>query len=297
MPDITLFNKALEALDPQLYETKYADLKSRQLIPSIKGGSGLNLASTVYTYEMADHVGSADFVSSRAMDLPSSDVKVEQFSTPIRKLATSFNYDLDEVNAMLSGRGMDIIAERLKGARKAMEQKMDSILAFGDTEQGLKGFLNNSAVGAANLTTGDWGNPSTSVDLIIADIAETRESIASATLEVEQPDTVILPPSAMRDLETRRIANTGISLMTYIKQTFPELSFQTWYKLETAGAASGRRMVMYRRSPEVVSAIIPQEFTRLPALDRAMFYQVACIAKIGGVVVRYPKAMLYRDTL
>ncbi len=289
-----LFNKALEALDPKLYETKYAPMRSRELIPSIDGGSGLNAAHTIYTYEMLDGAGQARAVSSRATDLPQADVNIKQFSQRIQQYGNAFSYDRSEVRALAEGRGMDIALARLNHARKAMEQKMDEVIALGDADCGLEGSLNHSSVSAANAATGGW-TTATDSDLIIADIQEAIDGISSATLEVERPDLCILPATALRVLQAKRIDNTSTSLLDYVRNTFDGVRFESWHRCESAGAGSTKRMVVMKQDPEVLAAIVPQEFTRLEPIYKGYFWEVPTEARCGGVVVRYPKAVLYRD--
>ena len=71
---------------------------------------------------------------------------------------------------------------------------------------------------------------------------------------------------------------------------------ESWYKLNTADAAgTGPRALFYKRSPEVLELVIPQDFEQLPPQAKNLAFVVPCHARCGGVVVRYPVAMLYLD--
>lgn len=54
-------------------------------------------------------------------------------------------------------------------------------------------------------------------------------------------------------------------------------------------------MVCYRRSPDALEAIVPQEFEQFPAQERGLEFVVPCHAKCGGVVLYYPLSMAYGD--
>ena len=66
--------------------------------------------------------------------------------------------------------------------------------------------------------------------------------------------------------------------------------------LDTAGASSSKRMVAYRRSPEVVKMHIPMPFRFLPAWQTGpLRFDVPGIFRVGGVDIRRPKAVRYLD--
>ena len=71
-----------------------------------------------------------------------------------------------------------------------------------------------------------------------------------------------------------------------------------WHKLDLADAAgTGPRMVTYQRDPEVLELVIPQEFEQFPPQARNLAFVVPCHARVGGVVVYYPLAIVYTDGL
>ena len=294
--DSLLLRDELEAYDQRLYEIKYPELKARQLIPTLDSSSNLQQSSTHYYYQMADGVGEAQPVHARSTYAPQSDVTVSEFSQRIQKYGADFSFSLDEINAIRSGQMGDIALMRQNTARKAIERKFDEIIALGDSANGLSGVLNHSSVSASSASNGSWTASSTEDD-VLADIESAISAVSTATSEVYQTNLVMLPPSAMRALKANRIGNTAVSLLEYVRNTFPEVSFQEWNRLETAGASSSKRMVAMHRDPEVLGAIVTQEFTKLDPVWKGRFWEVACEARCGGVVIRQPKALVYRDGL
>ena len=67
-------------------------------------------------------------------------------------------------------------------------------------------------------------------------------------------------------------------------------------KLETAGAASARRLVAYKKDPNMLQGIIPQEFEQLP--PEAVGYEtiINCHMRIGGIELYQPLSVCYLDT-
>jgi hypothetical protein len=56
-------------------------------------------------------------------------------------------------------------------------------------------------------------------------------------------------------------------------------------------------MVAYENSPEVVKFHLPGAHQFLPPFQKSsMIYEVGGIMNVGGVEVRLPKAVVYRDS-
>jgi hypothetical protein len=294
--DSLLLRDELEAYDSRLYEIKYPELKARSLIPTLDNSSNLQPSSTHYYYQMMDGVGEAVPVHARSTAVPQADVFATEHSQRIQKYGSDFSFSVDEARAIAAGQMGDIALMRQNTARKAIERKFDEIILLGDSANGLKGAFNHSAVTASNAATGSWTASSTEDD-VLADIESAISAISTATSEVYSANLVILPPSAMRALKANRIGNTAVSLLEYVRNTFPEVQFEESNRLETAGASSTKRMVAMHRDPEVLGAIVTQEFTKLDPVWKGRFWEVACEARCGGVVIRQPKALVYRDAL
>ena len=67
-------------------------------------------------------------------------------------------------------------------------------------------------------------------------------------------------------------------------------------ELETAGDGGTRRMVAYRRAPEVVRFWLPMPAMSLPLRSRSiMSYEGAILARTGGTQIRLTNAIRYAD--
>jgi hypothetical protein len=115
------------------------------------------------------------------------------------------------------------------------------------------------------------------------------------TSEVESPDTLILPLSAKPQVQARMGDGSDTRILKHFldnSDTIKQVMFST--KLETAGAGSTKRMVCYRRDPEVVRALI-NEWEQFPAQQNGLNIKIDTMARCGGVVARYPLAISYGD--
>jgi hypothetical protein len=56
-------------------------------------------------------------------------------------------------------------------------------------------------------------------------------------------------------------------------------------------------MMIYRKDPDALVLIVPQEFEQFPPEQRGMEFITACHLRTGGVVSFYPLSISYGDTI
>jgi len=291
--ETAFFLRELEAIDARVYEAKYAQYKARMLLPT-QDGIGEN--DDVYLYRMFDGVGQADFIGNEADDLPSVDVKGNEFPTAIKQLGVSYRYSLREIRAaQRAGRPLD--AMRAMRARRAMESKIDSILALGDSARGLKGVLSLS--GTTSFTvSGNWGTLATAdPEAVAADILGAVDAGVAATDEAFTQYTVTMPLVSYQLAAKLRFGQgSDTTVLDFVKQKSPYIArVEPWFRTETAGSGSTKRMACWPNDMEALAALVPQELQFLPPDLRNLAYVVNGTASCGGVVVRHPKSVVYAD--
>jgi hypothetical protein len=72
-------------------------------------------------------------------------------------------------------------------------------------------------------------------------------------------------------------------------------SVEPWDKLTGAGAGPTNRMMVYRRDPDALQLVIPQEFESFPPEQEGLNSVIACHARTAGVQCYYPMSILYAD--
>lgn len=294
----------VQRYDPRLYETKYPALMGRMIVPTTVLGEN----PLIYAYSMEDIHGSAKIISDYASDLPKVDVSADLTQVKVHDIGISANWSWKEVQTLASAsvpaalRSID--TRRLDAMRLGIEREFDRLLAYGDSVYGLRGFTNHPSVNAANvaLNAGSssrlWANKTP--DEIFADIAEAYLLIMTNTNSIEIPDTLALPPAKWASLGFRRLSDLGNeTVLTFLQAKMqglnPNFQIVEWNRLTGAGASGTDRFVIYKRDPAVVEGIIAQEFTRFAPVRQNLNWEVPGVMSTAGVVVRYPKAMEYRD--
>lgn len=284
------FARELESVKSKSYDVKYAELKARRLIPvSMDAGPG---AETI-KYEQYDQVGMAKVIASYADDLPRADIKGKEFVSMVRGLASSFGYSLQEVRAARMA-GKPLEQRRANSARRAIEQKLNTIAFFGDTNHNLGGFINAANISTVTIPADGTGASALwtakTADLILRDMNLVANFIVENTKGVEVPDTMLLPIQQYNIAASKRIGvDSNMTVLRYFLETNPYIKGIEWVN-ELKGAGSGATDVImaYKRDADHLSLEIPQDFEQFEVQPKNLEYLVPCHARIGGVIVYYP---------
>lgn len=293
------FARALEYVRAKTYERKYAELKARSFLPL---ATDIPIGAESWTYRAWDWVGMAKVIDSFADDLPTVELLGFEVPHPIRSLGSAYYYSIQDVRAA-AFMGVPLDAKKAAAAKRSIENRIDRIAAIGDVDSGLPGFVNNANVPLLTTLdagfTGDWTNPSTTPAQILADMHMIANSVHVTTKGAHGVDTMILPLAEYAIVSTRPV--TDLDPKTTILAAFLAASpyvrnVDQWHYLDTADeAGTGPRVIAYARDPEVVELVLPLEFEQLPPQAKNLSFSVPCHARIGGVDIRYPLAMVYAD--
>lgn len=291
-------------IEPSVYRIKFTQIQYQDLLAGCIDTSANPFAKTV-TYYSQESFGGAKWINGDADDVPYGSDERSKFETQVHSAARGYSYGWEEVNqAAMDGVSLD--AERAISARRAYEEFADAIALTGDASKGWEGLFNNSAVTASGATadgTGSsalWANKD--ADLILRDVNDALTGIQTATNNVILGDTLLLPYARFNTLASKRVPNTTMSTIEYLRQnnvftaqTGKALTIKGVRGLDTAGSGSTARMIAFRRSPEVLKLHIPMPLRFLPVQIDGLRYKVPGVFRLGGLDVRLPKEIIYRD--
>ncbi len=288
-------------IEQQVNEIVYPDIQYPQLIPV--DTSAHPFAQTV-TYYSSDKFGEAKWINGNADDVPIAGTERSKFQTSVYKAAIGYGFGWEEIGVaqML---GVDLQADDAAAARRAYEEMVDRVALRGDAEKGFQGLINNSTVSAANAPNGDWGGTGTTPDEVLADVNDALLAVATGTLYTSIADTLLLPFDKMNYLATTRLGDTSLTILSFLREnntytamTGRPLTIRGVRGLETAGAGGTARMVAYRRDPQVLKLHIPMPHQFLRTYDAGpLYFQVPGVFRLGGLDIRRPGEVKYRDGL
>ena len=300
-------------IEPEVYKTQYPDIQYQDLIPV---DSRANEWAKSVTFYSSDMVGQAQWFNHQASDVALADVTRQKFEHGIEMAAIGYSYTLEELGHAMMIPGMNLTTDRAEAARRAYLEFVDYVALHGDTAKAWTGLFNdpnvtivNAADGAGTAVSGStkkaWD--SKTGDEIAKDVNDALTGIYTGTSTVEMADTVLLPVAEVSRLATTRMnSTTDINVLewisrynTYTQQTKQPLTIRAVRGLENAGAGGDiGRMVVYRRSPQVLKMHIPMPHRFLPVWQRGpLVFDVPGIFRLGGLEIRRPKAVRYVDAI
>lgn len=289
--------RQLDFIKNQTYDIKYAELKARKLIP-VSNDSPPG-AEKIF-YRSYDQTGLAKVIANYADDLPRADVKGSEFSANVKTLGASYAWNYVELqNAIYAQLPLD--QRRANAARRSIAQLENSIAFFGDTASGLVGFFNAANITSVTIPADGTGASklwsTKTPDQILRDMNLVANTVVSTSLGVEEPDTMLLPLAQFNYVSsTARSANSDTTILNYFLQNNPYIKQVEWVnELLGAGASSTDRMMAYRRSPEVLTMEVADDFKQLEMQQVNLEYKVPCLERFAGVLVYYPLAIAYGD--
>ena len=295
--------KQTSHVESEVYKIRYPDLDYASLIPV--DTSAHPFAKTVTYYSM-DGTGRADWVNGNGKDVPTVATSLQEHETQVYTAGISYEFGYEEM-MQAQKLGINLTTDKAAYARRAYEQMIYDVALIGDPSKGFQGLLNHSDVAAAPAAATGTGNSTAwadkSADMIVNDFNAGLIGINRATRTVELADTVLLPVTAIQELSSRRVPDTAMSILQYIKannaytgQTNGRpITIQSSRELEEGGVGGTRRMMTYRKSPGVVKLHIPMMLRFMAVQPQVFNYVVPGMFRLGGVDFRLPGAATYQD--
>lgn len=291
-------------IEATVNKVMYPDIQYPNLIPV--DTSAPEWATTV-TFYSSDSTGAAKFINGYGQDIPNAETSREQFNTAVHMAAIGYGWSIQEIGQAQMA-GISLSADKAGAARRAYEEFVDNIAMNGDASKNFSGFMSYTGITPANValnggaTSRLWS--AKTADEILTDLNEPLMDTHSVSLTVEMADTLLLPVAALDFLATKpRSSTSDTTILQYFRrnnvytaQTGQALTIRALRGLETAGATATRRMISYRRNPEVLKLHIPMPHRFLaPVTSNNIYFEVPGIFRLGGLDIRRPGAVRYRD--
>lgn len=300
------FRRELESIDTRSYDVKFPLLKGRTLVPKV---SDVSEVDNEYTYRQMKTTGKAKIIADSVDDLPSVGVEGREFTSRIKIIGAKYGYNLFEIKAA-AAKGKPLSDLLARAARRAIEEQIDDLIAFGSAEHAMSGFLNSTAVdkdtfvpstkAATGTTWLDSGAPNATAAEMVGDVNALVAQLWNQLKEAEGIGgkvTVAIPAAEYAYLAAQAMGdNADKTALRFLTENNPFLEeIIPWHKLAGAGDSELNRMVAFIRDPQVLGALIPMEYSPQPAQQIGLKFDVPVVARCGGTVIRYPMAIIYGD--
>jgi len=299
------FARNLEFVRQKIFMPTYAELKllNGGLLPintSIPEGAETD------TYDVIDSTGEADIITDFADDIKTVEISGNEYTNKIKSLADSYAYSIQDMRRdrmsvlSLGSAGRSVITNKALAARRAVDQKIEKMLGFGDLKHGITGMFNNSNVPISAVAANGSGSSTlwsskTSAN-ILGDIESSIDDIGDLTEDNEAPNTMIVSSPAYRIMQKKALDTTnysGMSILKYVEKEY-ELEVIPMQQLKNGfvnGTKSG--FVLYNNSEEKLEGVLPiRLMPHAPQIQNLATINIL-EARCGGTRVFFPKSISY----
>lgn len=294
------FSRQLEAIRPGLLEVRYADLKWDTFLPTRVIGAD----QAQYTVRSYDKVGKSTLASDMSTRAGNVEVKGTESSVLVRHTQSHYFWSVQDMRYAARA-GLDLDTRLAMAARRAIEETLDDVFLIGDGTNayfgmyGLFSTLNSTALsysvgnGAAGAATFD----SKSADEIALNLHGIANGIATNTKASIMPNALVVPLTTYNLINTRRMGDgSNETVLSYFERTNTYGIKVDWStKLETQGSSSSKRMVCYRKDPDIMEAVLGVRFEQNTPQWEGWLLHTDCHASMAGTQVYQPGAVSYAD--
>jgi hypothetical protein len=295
----------LYRIETEVYMTRYPSFDIARFMSVDSSGDMWDIGTLVYSM---DQVGEAAYLAGAGFDMPYASAKMAQGTHNFHLAGVGYEWNTQELQrAAKLGRALG--SDKAMAAKLAADRFIYGIAMTGKNpagvaEKGGTGFINNGSAPSAQVAADGTGSSrlwaDKTPDLILRDINAALTAVETGTGETHIANTLALPTTAYNAIASRRVTDTGETVLSFLQKNNTAGEGLVIYKsraLETAGTGSTTRMVAYDRSPQVLKFHLPGPHQFLPPFQKSsMTYEVGGIMNVGGVEVRLPKAIVYRDS-
>jgi len=288
----------LTHIESKMYEKKYKAITYPGIIP-VSNEAG-EWAESV-TYFFMDGAAIAKFVGTKSLNVPIAEIGADKITVPVELGATGYEYSDEELRqAMQLKRALPQLKSNT--ARRAYEELAQRVAMTGDTTHNLPGFINNTNVTAASVVNPgsgtEWINKTP--NQILFDVNDLMGDIFVDTLQVERPNTLLLPTSQWNYIAgTPRSDNSDTTILQWLINNSPYLSSDADIipvtELAAAGAAATDRMMAYDKDMDKVVFHVPMPLRFTEPQRKGRGFEVPGEFKLSGTEFRYPGSARYAD--
>lgn len=270
-----------------VYMVKCPAADYAEFMPVDTAGDVWTAGSLFYSGDIA---GKPEWYDALADDMPYADVSRSQFIQENHIAGIGYKWNRQDL-ARGQQLGVNILADKADAASKTAERFIHKTGMFGDGVKFATGFVNDPVM---TIQPGSVITNTSDPDSDVAVINDAIVSVETNTLETYRADTVALPTSIFNILASKRMSDTGMSVLNYLRQNsiIGAVNVKRTRHLETAGAGGVKRIIAYANTPEVHRYHLPgggHQF--FAAWQKGPFsWEVPGIMAIGGYEIRIPKA-------
>lgn len=297
------FARELDYIKSKAYDKLYPKFSALAHFPHT---SEVDPGAETVTYYSYDKTGFAEIINNYATDLPRADAKGEPIVAFIKSVGVAYGYSVQEMRASrFAHKSLDV--RKAESARYQIDNILNRIAWAGDKKNKLIGVLSpENDIPKFVIATNEAGSSTKwedkTADEILNDVNSWAKWVSLTTMDVENPDSLLLPSDVYMDIATRRIPDTETTILAFLLDKSPyikninsaaELNKNAY---DTNPYTSKDNEVgvafLYTNDPEKFSIEAPLAFLQHAAQVKNLETIVPCEARTAGAMIYYPLSAL-----
>jgi hypothetical protein len=298
----------LEQMRTKVYEAQYPELKARTMFAV---DTDIDPAAESFAWEETDHRGKFGRIRGGGLegDLPSTGVESSKVTRTLASYGGIVKYSLLDVRrAAFMGKPL---STRLALAhRRAWEEKLDEVIAIGDSAEGIASGAVNRPAGTGATQTRTTAFTEAAWDATpVADtmLAELNTLVREYVLDAKEtitPDSLALPLHIYMRANTTYFTDVagGTVLNRFRQDNGFVRNVYSWDMLKASrnGDPDGTgkdRALLWNSSSDVCSTVIAQDFEVLAPQQVHFGFEIPAWGRTAGFVVYRPLGLRYATGL
>jgi len=233
--------------------------------------------------------GRAGLIGPQADDVPAAEISGARTIRPIHAYGIYLTYSRKDLRRAAVQGMFDVASEKAAAAREGHDETLDDLIRSGDQSIGLYGMINHPGIQIENAATSNWQS-ATAVQIVAA-------FTAAVTAMMNSTDGVVVPNSVLFDVATYTRITTlqnstasDITVMDYLKKSFPMITSWDWEPgLKTGAADGGPCCLVYRKDRSRQRVILPMSLRAYPPEQRGFNFRIYLESEFGGVMMPKPR--------
>lgn len=291
------FKRQLEVILSRTYDEVLADLPYARLFPIT---SEVNPVATEATWRSFKSYGFAKLISDYATDFPRVDLAGSEQSIKIKSYGVSWGYNIMEIRRAALG-NFDLSGRKAKAARRALEEKMNTLAFLGDTAAGIQGFIKYP--GTTEYTVPATGTGATKTwstktgDQILTDLFGIVNAVVIPTFGKENPTKIILPIAQLTLIKTLRLGTyNDTTVYEFFTKNHPEIELVAVRELKNAGTGGTIDMfIAYDANPDKIRFEVPMAFEQFPEQQQGLEFVIPAWTRVAGMICPYPLSVAWGE--
>ena len=299
-----MFASQLEYIYSETYDQPYPGLMAKSFMSM---ATNIPAGAETVTQRGYDITGRATILAGEATDVMRVSLRGSEEHTRIVGTAVKWAITLQQLAAAAMA-GVPLDSSGLQASKLIVERENDSLLSLGDATLGIIGMcsqvtkvwaaagagVNLAAVGAPVGFTAAWQNPATTAAQILADIAILVGFFRAGN--IFEPTNMACGSTTYARLENEQaIVGSEKSILELVQSRYKGLTINPWWRLDTAGAGGGERVMLYAKNKMVCEGIVSLEPTFYPPYYTGLGYETTTYSRCGGIKAANTTGIVYAD--